>query len=172
MPRGTCGSWTAGEMTAYMVANGTIALSYFAISLILAILIVVGRQPFPRRWESIGFTTFIFSCGLGHAIGDVAVFWYPNYHLFIVIDSCTAALSVGVAVTLPFAIKEIVRRPSFNQLREAYHKTMAIQSSLQNAALDAAGRNQRLLQATERLGELTSTLADLMSDGKSRPNGP
>jgi hypothetical protein len=87
-----------------LLSNGAVAFSYAWITLSIFRFWGAKREVLPYAWLLLGFCLFIFFCGLTHAC-DVAVFFWPVYRLFLLIDFTTAMLSLWVAIATPFAVK-------------------------------------------------------------------
>lgn len=108
MPRGKCGKWGPYLPVVSLGANFLIALSYFTIPVVLGFLYWRKRSHLPVSWAIPLFMGFILLCGTGH-ICEMIVWWWPAYRLFLLVDGLTAAASFMTAVTLPFAVAELLR---------------------------------------------------------------
>jgi PAS domain S-box-containing protein len=98
MPHGHCYFWTPELVWLQVIANGSIGLAYFAISLTLA-YIVHRIRNMPFQWMYLAFGVFIVACGITHLM-DVWVIWKPYYWLDGAIRALTAVASVGTAILL------------------------------------------------------------------------
>jgi PAS domain S-box-containing protein len=105
MPHGHCYMWRPSLVWLNAVTDLLIFLSYMVISGSLAFLVFNLKEiPFQRIY--ILFGTFIFACGLTHAM-EVLNIWVPNYWVSVSIKVLTAIASVGTAVVLPFYFPKI-----------------------------------------------------------------
>ena len=81
-----------------IASNSLIAAAYFAIPVLIVRL--VGRKMHMLLHSfTIAFAVFIFSCGTGHVM-DVVVLYYPAYWLQNLVNSITAITSVYTAAML------------------------------------------------------------------------
>ncbi len=100
IPHGHCFLWNPGIVWTQVVSNGTIALSYVAISSTLAYLVYQLREAIPYRGMYLAFGAFIVLCGITH-MSDVLVIWKPAYWLDSAIRIATAVVSAATAAMLP-----------------------------------------------------------------------
>jgi hypothetical protein len=91
MPHGHCYLWTPAMVWLQVLSNGTIALSYVAISLTL-VHFMRRAGDLPLRFLYVAFGVFILACGFTHFM-DVWVIWQPRYWLDGSLRVVTAAAS-------------------------------------------------------------------------------
>jgi len=106
VPHGFCFLWNKQLLALNVVTNGVIFLSYLAISLTLATLVVRERKAIPFAPIFLAFGVFIIACSFTHAM-DVVVLWIPLYWLAGDFRLITALASVTVAVVLPFLLPQV-----------------------------------------------------------------
>lgn len=86
-------------------------------------------------WVFWGLGTFIFVCGLTHLM-DVAVWWWPAYHLSCLVKLVGSAVSLGTAVLLVPMVPAIMRVPSVailhGRLEQTRGELMDLQHRLQH----------------------------------------
>lgn len=87
-----CGTWSDFHGWLYIISDLAIWAAYFAIPIILFIIIKKRRDiPILKIfWLFIGFIVF---CGLTHFI-DAIIFWWPAYRLSALLRAFTAIVSV------------------------------------------------------------------------------
>ena len=100
-PHGWCLLWTPSLLLLVICGNLMIAMSYFAISWLLRRIVAAQLQGLTTmyRWLILGFSAFIWSCGLTHLV-DVIVIWYPWYWAQAYVNLGCAIISVGVTLYL------------------------------------------------------------------------
>jgi len=155
MTRNHCGpGWTPELFSLYIVSNAIIALAYFAISLALYFLY---RKDWgdPRASRMIVmFMTFIVLCGLTH-VGDVVVFYWAPYRLYMLISMLTAIAAAVTAYELPFLVARLLKLPP-----PAYvHK---INDQLREEVRRRAETEKEFARRNEILKARVSTLEDLL----------
>ncbi len=108
MPHGFCIQWTPIILWSYVIADGLIALAYFAIPLALA-YVAWRRNDLRFRLIYLMFCAFIVACGTTHLF-SIVMLWYPYYWLDAILKIMTAALSIATSVYLikciPFALRQ------------------------------------------------------------------
>lgn len=110
--RDRCGQgWSENLKAVYVASNLSIALSYFAIPVMLLTLYRSKRQDLPSPWVLILFASFILLSGLAHLSNVTVFFWAPN-RLYTTIFAMTGVVSVVAAATLPGVVRVLVRMPS------------------------------------------------------------
>ena len=117
-----------------VVSDTVIALSYFAISATLALLVNRARRDIPFSWVFLAFGLFIVACGGTHLMEAVTV-WVPLYWLSADVKIVTALASFATAISLPRLVPKTI--------------------SLLTASKVAAERKLQLEVANARLLELT-----------------
>lgn len=113
MPHGMCYLWNARLIYLHVISDSLIALSYFAIPLIL-FWFVRKRRDVPFSWMFGLFGVFIVACGSTHLM-EVWNLWHADYWLSGVIKAVTAAASVSTAVLLVRVVPKAVDLPDANQ---------------------------------------------------------
>ncbi|AWN74852.1 ATP-binding protein [Legionella anisa] len=98
MPHGHCYFWRPDIVWLHVISDSLIALSYFAIPIIL-IFFMLKRKDFPFPWVLIMFGAFILLCGTTHVMGVVTL-WDPLYRLDGIIKAATAGVSVLTTIML------------------------------------------------------------------------
>lgn len=106
MPHGLCLYWNPWLISAHVLGDSVIAISYFLIPVALwrargLIQDVLGRTVF------LLFAAFILFCGLTHVM-DIVVLWVSWYKLQAAVKLTTASVSIGTA----FFITRLVRAVS------------------------------------------------------------
>lgn len=110
MPQGYCCLWKPGLVWLHVVSDSLIALSYFAIPVVL-LRFVRKRRDLPFSWMFVLFGIFIVACGSTHAM---AVWnpWHANYWLSGTIKAITAAASVSIAILLARLMPQAMHLPT------------------------------------------------------------
>src|SRR5688572_22124751 len=67
-PHGYCYLWQPGLVSAHVIPDAIIGLSYIAISCTLIYLVWRARRLLPFSWMFVAFGVFIIACGLTHLI--------------------------------------------------------------------------------------------------------
>jgi PAS domain S-box-containing protein len=149
-----CLSWRPGLIALHVGADAAIALSYFAIPVVLAVF-VHRRKDLNGQHRAIAilFAVFITACGLTHVMG-ILVLWLPYYDLEGVIKAVTAVASVSTALVLPFLIPQLLRIPSPKALAleiASHKKTLAALEEARRAlAQRVISTEGDLLETTRR----------------------
>jgi PAS domain S-box-containing protein len=98
MPHGYCYLWDPGIVWLHVISDSVIALSYYAIPIILIYFIRKHRDlPFNHIFWMFG--GFILACGSTHLM-EIWNIWHGSYLLAGVLKAGTASLSAVTAVTL------------------------------------------------------------------------
>ena len=117
LPHGYCIGWSTPLLTAYVVSDVLIFLSYFSIPIAL-IYFARLRKDFPHKWLPWMFAAFILSCGLTHLM-DVVLLWHPLYGVQALLKVATAVISVITAIVFWPLIPRALRIPGTASLKEA-----------------------------------------------------
>jgi PAS domain S-box-containing protein len=144
MPHGHCYLWKPGILWTHVIADGLIALAYFAIPLCL-IFIARRRTDFQYRLLLVLFGVFIYSCGTTHIMNIITV-WNPLYQLEGIIKSITAIASVSTAVVLLRITPKAVNVPTTEQWQK-------INRELQEQEKELAQKNLAIQQSAQALKE-------------------
>jgi light-regulated signal transduction histidine kinase (bacteriophytochrome) len=117
LPLGHCFMWTPGVLWMHVIADIVIAMTYFAIPLVL-LYITRRRKDLPFDWLVVCFGIFIIASGATRVM-DVWNVWHTQYWLEGFIKIVTAVASVPTALLLWRSLPEILSLPSQRQLRDA-----------------------------------------------------
>lgn len=98
MPHGQCFMWYPEVLWMHVIADITIALSYFSIPCI-ALYILSKRACVPFKWVIGMFAAFIMLCGLTHML-SIWVLWEPIYRFQGVLKMITGAVSIATAILI------------------------------------------------------------------------
>jgi len=139
MPHGMCYLWNARLIYLHVISDSLIALSYFAIPVIL-IWFVRQRRNVPFGWMFGLFGVFIVACGSTHVM-EVWTLWHPDYWLSGVIKAITAVASVSTAILLVRVVPKAIDLPDTSQWIKA------------NAALEREVRERREVELDLRTSE-------------------
>jgi hypothetical protein len=100
-------NWPEDLKLIYQWSNFIIAISYFAIPILLAILYWKKRAVAPSSWITLCFIFFILFCGLTHA-NEVLVFYFAAYRFYTLAYLLTSIFSAITVILLPVAMKKII----------------------------------------------------------------
>ncbi|MCB1190636.1 MAG: response regulator [Leptospiraceae bacterium] len=120
MPNNFCNNCSFELLTASVISNGMIFISYFSIPIALAYFATT-RKDIANRFLLNLFAVFIFACGTTHLL-HVVTYWKPWYWLQTFLDGITASISVFTAIYLWSLIPALLKLPNPNQLLELNHK--------------------------------------------------
>ena len=107
-PHGYCYLWQPALVSAHVVSDALIGLSYVAISLTLIFLVRSARQHLPFSWMFVAFGGFIIACGATHFV-EIWTLWTPLFWLAADVKIITAAASVLTAVLLPPLVPKVLQ---------------------------------------------------------------
>ena len=99
MPRGGCHLWTDDVLYLQIITNLLISAAYFTIPTQILMFFKGKELDGWFKVVVILFASFVFSCGIGHAL-KVVMIWWPAYHLEGWWDALTALISVATAIAL------------------------------------------------------------------------
>jgi PAS domain S-box-containing protein len=120
MPHGYCYLWDPLILWMNVVSDAVIALSYYAIPVILIYFISRNRNiPFNRIFWMFG--AFILACGTTHVM-EIWNVWHGNYMLAGVIKGITAAVSVLTAGMLLPLVPRVISLPDRMSLQNLNHE--------------------------------------------------
>lgn len=149
MPHGMCYLWQPGLITAQVGTNLLIALSYYAIPLLL--LYFIRRRPdIPNPLLFTLFASFILACGTTHLL-DIVTIWHPIYWVDTMVRGVTALASVATAVVLAPLMPRLLRSGTVSNYLEVMSK----------AVLE--DKNEALESANQRLERLNADLQEQMA---------
>jgi hypothetical protein len=103
-----------------------IALAYFAIPVIMAVVLRHRRDDIPCPWLWTLFVTFIIACGMTHLAHAWSFLTGIEYLAApVVLGLVTATASVGTAIAFAFVLPQIKHLPSPRQQRAVLEKEVA-----------------------------------------------
>jgi PAS domain S-box-containing protein len=153
-PHGFCYQWNTGLVWLHVLSDLLIALSYFAIPIVL-VRFIFKRKDLPFSWMFALFGVFIIACGTTHLM-EVWNLWHAQYWLAGAIKAVTAAASIPTAILLARILPQAVDLPSSSQWIQA------------NAALQKEVHERRELELNLRISEANyrenADLLDLTHD--------
>jgi PAS domain S-box-containing protein len=157
MPHGMCYLWDPGVLWLHVVSDSLIALSYYAIPLLL-FSFIRRRRDLNFQWIFFAFAMFIFACGTTHLLAVWTV-WQPVYRFEGLVKAVTAAASLSTAVLLVPLIPTLVALPSPSRLA-AVNADLEREVSTRKAAEEALNRVNAELErrVADRTVELATTL--------------
>ncbi|OCQ97109.1 hybrid sensor histidine kinase/response regulator [Nostoc sp. MBR 210] len=121
IPHGHCYLWKPELVWLNIISDGTIALAYYSIPLLL-IYFISKRQDVPFNGVFLLFGAFILACGSGHLI-DIWTLWHPDYWVSSILKAFTAIISIYTAFALIYLMPQALTLPSPAQL-EAINKVL------------------------------------------------
>jgi hypothetical protein len=108
-----------------VASNATIAFSYFAIPVAMAVVLKDRRRDIPYPWLWALFVAFIVACGLTHVVHVVSLLTGVDYlGVHAVFQIVTAVASVLTAIALIAILPQIKLLPSPAQQRQALETTI------------------------------------------------
>jgi PAS domain S-box-containing protein len=120
MPHGYWYLWDARILWLNVVSDGSIALSYYAIPVILIYFIGKNRNlPFNRIFWMFG--GFILACGTTHVM-EIWNVWHGSYMLAGLLKGATAAISLLTAAMLVPLVPKVMSLGERAHLEVANHK--------------------------------------------------
>jgi PAS domain S-box-containing protein len=120
MAHGYCYLWDPALVWLHLISDGLIALSYYAIPVILVYFILKNRD-LPLNWIFWMFGSFILACGTTHLM-EIWNVWHGNYMLAGVTKAVTAALSVLTAAMLIPLVPKVMSVPDRVHLQNVNRK--------------------------------------------------
>ena len=167
MPHGHCYYWDPAVLWLNVISDGLIALSYYAIPVLL-FRFIRRRKDLSFQWIFLAFAVFILACGTTHLMA-VWTIWTATYRLDGVIKAITALASMLTAILLVPLIPKLIALPSPAQLEAinagleneiAERKNAEEQVRRMNAELEhrVAERTAELLTTNEQLSSANTAL--------------
>lgn len=140
MPHGMCLLWRPELMALHVASDALIALSYFAIPIVIAVF-VQRRTDLESSHRAIAllFAAFITLCGLTH-VASIVVLWQPAYISEGWLKAVTAIVSVVTAASLPVLLPQLLRIPSPRALQKEVEAHRATLAELDRARAELARR--------------------------------
>ncbi|BBD61302.1 integral membrane sensor hybrid histidine kinase [Nostoc sp. HK-01] len=121
IPHGHCYLWKPELVWLHIIADGTIALAYYSIPLLL-IYFISQRKDVPFNGVFLLFGAFILACGTGHLM-EIWTLWHPDYWISGALKAFTAIISIYTAFALLVLIPHALTIPSPAQL-EAVNRVL------------------------------------------------
>lgn len=147
-PHGVCLLWQPGLIWLHVLSDGIIALAYFSIPLVLAVL-VSKRPDIDFGWVLWAFVAFITACGATHVFG-IWTLWFPDYAAEGAVKGFTALVSILTAIGLWPLLPRILALPSPEQLHRS-NEGLLHQMHQGEAALRALEREKAERRKAEEL---------------------
>ena len=146
-----------------LASDAAIVVAYFAIPIVMAVVLRDRRDDIPYPWLWVLFVTFIVACGLTH----LAHVWtaatgiaYLQWH--VVIGIVTALASLGTAVAFAFILPQIKMLPSPRQQ----------QAQLEQMVAERSREKDRLIrEINHRIGNQIQVLSSIVSIETRRADG-
>jgi signal transduction histidine kinase/CheY-like chemotaxis protein len=156
-PHGYCYLWQPGLVSAHVISDGLIGLSYIAISATLIYLVWRARRLLPFSWMFVSFGVFIVACGATHLM-EIWTLWKPVFWLSADTKIVTAVASVATALVLPPLLPRILavlqaahvseqRREALQRAHAELERRVAERTAQLQAALDRAEDAARTKEA-------------------------
>jgi signal transduction histidine kinase len=123
LPHGHCYFWQPALVWLNVLSDGTIALSYYAIPVVLFYFITRRRDP-PYNRAIFMLGAFILACGTTHLM-DIVTLWHPVYRLSTAIKVVTAAVSAAAVFVLVPVVPRALTLPSLETANRELLKTKA-----------------------------------------------
>jgi PAS domain S-box-containing protein len=143
MPHLYCLRGDPGVLGTPVISDLVVAISYFAIPLVLLRVVLKRKERLFRRL-AILFVLFIGACGTTHLL-EVWTIWHPMYRLEAVVKAATALLSVTTALVLARLLAQIHRLPSVSEL----DKQMEERRWAEAAAAEKEERFRKFVESVE-----------------------
>ncbi|GIL38011.1 sensor histidine kinase [Roseiterribacter gracilis] len=130
VPHGYCLIWDPVLLTMQVGADALIALSYFSIPIVLAI-IGLRRRDLGLRGPLWLFVVFILTCGITHVF-EIATLWEPIYGPQALAKMTNAAVSLVTAIALWPLLPKVLALPSHAALQQAEQRALAANDDLED----------------------------------------
>jgi signal transduction histidine kinase/CheY-like chemotaxis protein len=183
-PHGYCYLWQKGLVSAHVISDAGIGLSYIAISATLIYLVWRARRLLPFSWVFVSFGVFIVACGATHLI-EIWTLWSPVFWLAADAKIVTAIASVSTALVLPPLLPKVLdvlqaahvseqRRVALEEAhadleRRVAERTAQFQAALERAE-DAVRAKETFLSTISH--ELRTPLNAILGWSRMLNNGP
>jgi chemotaxis family two-component system sensor kinase Cph1 len=146
-----CGSWSDFHGWLYIVSDIGIWASYFAIPLLL-IIMLRKKRDLPFHKIIFLFVAFILLCGLTHLI-DAAIFWWPAYRLSALLRFVTAVVSIFTVYALYRILPTVFNLRTVADLEAEIEKRRMVEDKLKlneialNRSLELTTQNNKQLKS-------------------------
>src|ERR1700761_672308 len=127
MPHLYCLRGDPGVLWTQVISDLVVAISYFAIPLLLLRVVLKRKEPLFRRL-AILFVLFIGACGTTHLL-EVWTIWHPMYRLEAVVKALTALFSAATAMVLLWLRRQIEELPSVAELQKEIDERRRVQQA-------------------------------------------
>lgn len=149
MPHGHCYLWRPDILWTHILSDVTIALSYFAIPVVLILFLKQRRQELIYTDLLVLFSAFIFLCGMTH-LSAIYVTWYPAYELQGWLKAATALVSLATAIALIPRLPMLITLPRVQRIYEETQKALD-EAKLEKQEMESlfeltSGREERIYQ--------------------------
>ena len=138
-PHAVCLLWRKDLLALHGISDALIAVSYFAIPLLIIKGVKIRPDLIDRR-VALLFSLFIVACGITHLAGLITL-WYPYYGWQALVKLLTAVISLATAFILWRLWPELMQMPSSAQLA-----TVEAQRIAQDEVVEATERSNSKLQ--------------------------
>jgi signal transduction histidine kinase/ActR/RegA family two-component response regulator len=159
-PHGYCYLWQPGLVSAHVISDAVIGLSYIAISATLIYLVWRARRLLPFSWIFVAFGVFIIACGATHLM-EIWTLWSPVFWLSADTKIVTAIASVATAIVLPPLLPKVLH------VVQAAHVSEQRRVDLEHAHAElerrVAERTAQLQAALERAEDAVRTKETFLS---------
>jgi hypothetical protein len=155
---------TGGLVWLLIASDLSIALSYFAIPIVMAVVLRERREDIPYPWLWTLFVTFIVACGLTHLVHVASAYLAIEYlGLQTAIEIVTALASVGTAIAFAVVLPQIKMLPSPRQQREELLRLVA----------ERTKEKDRLIgEINHRIGNQIQVLKSMVSVENRKASAP
>jgi len=126
-----------------ILANIAIAVAYFWIPVVMAMVFARWRHELPFRWLWAGFAVFIVACGLSHLVhaSHAVTARTPHNWFALSIMGLTAVVSLVTAAAFTFMLPKILQHASPAETKRRLEEAVAVAT----ADLQRALRHERVL---------------------------
>jgi len=141
----------------------SIALAYFAIPLIMAVVLRHRQDDIPYPWLWTLFVTFIVACGLTHTAHVWSMITEARYlWMHAVIGAFCALVSVGTAIAFASILPQIKLLPSPKQQRAELER-LVVQRTVE--------KDKLIREINHRIGNQLQIISSLVSIETRRATG-
>ncbi|HEY9808651.1 MAG TPA: PAS domain S-box protein [Halomicronema sp.] len=167
MPHGMCYLWQPVLVWLHVLSDALIALSYYAIPIMLVSLIR-RREDLPFDWIFFLFSSFIIFCGTTH-IMEVWTLWHPDYWISGILKAITGIVSVLTAALLYRLMPKALSLPSLAEIEGINQNLQTeIQERRQAEEIIQTLNAQLEKRVQERTQELETTNQELRNQIQER----